>query len=103
MLDSKVWDVWSENSWFYKQSKLAYFAPKNGLQAARSNTTWLFWLHLESFKLNNYGGQIDKIESEAEEEGDIASLEPQTSKVVKINWSVCKSWWELMGAICTSP
>lgn len=44
----------------------------------------LFWLHLESFKLNNYGGQIDKIESEAEEEGDIASLEPQTSKVVKI-------------------
>ena len=43
-----------------------------------------FWLHLESFKLNNYGGEIDKIESEAKEEGDIASLEPQTSKVVKI-------------------
>ena len=43
-----------------------------------------FWLHLESFKPNNYGGEINKIESEAKEEGVFASLEPQTSKVVKI-------------------
>ena len=30
-LDSKVWDVLNENCRFYKRSKFANFAPKNGL------------------------------------------------------------------------
>ena len=75
MLDSKVWDVWSE--------KVGLFCTKKRSSSCTVQYHF-FWLHLESFKLNNYGGEIDKIESKAKEEGDITSLEPQTSKVVKI-------------------
>ena len=36
MLNSKIWDAYDKNCWFYERAKLSYFTFKNGIQIAQS-------------------------------------------------------------------